>query len=234
MVVDEKTRAEAQRVLAHTLDSLLRLLHPMMPFVTEEIWRLFNELAPTRGLNATSPASEWLIVAKWPAVDEAHINPTIEARFSTFQQALGALREIRSRQNIGMKQPIEFSIRCDAATAELLTPMLPYFVAMANANSLGLGSTAPAPQTHAKTALPGMEIYVDLKDFIDVKAEIAKNEKLEQQLLGLINGKEAKLNNESFVARAPANVVETERAALAQAQSQLASVREALVNLRKS
>jgi valyl-tRNA synthetase len=230
---DEKTRAHAQRILAHTLDSLLRLLHPMMPFVTEEIWRLFNEVAPVRGLQPTQ-ASAWLIVAKWPAATAAHRNPTIEARFSTFQQVLAALREIRSRQNIGMKQAIEFSIRCEAAHSELLTPMLPYFVAMANANSLGLGLQAPVPKTHAKTALPGLEIYVDLKDFIDVKAEIAKNEKLEQQLLGIIKGKEAKLGNESFVARAPANVVETERTALTQAQEQLLSVRETLATLRQS
>ena len=73
---------------------------------------------------------------------------------------------------------------------------------------------------------------VKLKDFIDKPAEIAKNEKLKQQLLGVIKGKESKLSNEAFVAKAPANVVEAERAALAQAQEQLRSVEEALAALR--
>jgi valyl-tRNA synthetase len=231
---DEATRAHAQRVLAHVLDGLLRLLHPMMPFVTEEIWQLLNQMAPQRGLTKPASAPPWLIVAPWPQVDSARIDPTIENRFRTFQQALAALREIRARQNIHMKQLVEFAIRCDEATASLLTPMLPYFASMANANSLGIGPAAAAPKTHAKTALPGMELFVDLKDFIDVPAEIAKNEKLEQQLLGVIKGKEGKLGNEAFVAKAPANVVETERAALAQAQEQLRSVRETLAGLRST
>jgi valyl-tRNA synthetase len=104
---------------------------------------------------------------------------------------------------------------------------------MANAASTGFGPDAPVPPTHAKTALAGMEIYVDLKDFIDVDAERAKNEKEEQKLVGLIKAKEGKLKNESFVSRAPANVVQAERDSLAQMQEQLASVRAALAALSK-
>jgi valyl-tRNA synthetase len=230
---DEATRAHAQRVLAHVLDGLLRLLHPMMPFVTEEIWQLLNQIALQRGLAKPASAPQWLIVAPWPESDVAHINPEIENRFRTFQQALSAIREIRARQNI-TKQQVDFVIRCDEATAALLTPMLPYFASMTNAQSLGLGPTVSVPKTHAKTALPGMEIFVDLKDFIDVPAEIAKNEKLKQQLLGVIRGKESKLSNEAFVAKAPANVVEAERTAMAQAREQLQSVEEALANLRSA
>jgi valyl-tRNA synthetase len=149
-----------------------------------------------------------------------------EARFRVFQQALGAVRETRNRQNIPGKNPLEFSIICDAATAALLQPMTAYFQSMANVTSAGFGPAAPVPPTHAKTALPGMEIYVDLKDFIDVEAERAKNEKEAQKLVGLIKAKEGKLANESFVARAPANVVQAERDSLAQLQAQLAALRK--------
>jgi valyl-tRNA synthetase len=229
---DEATRPQAQRVLAHVLDHLLRLLHPFMPFVTEEMWQNLNRIAPARGLPEPAIAGEWLISTPWPEVHSALLDSAIENRFRTFQQALAAIREIRSRQNIGMKQPVQFSIRCSAAIADLLSPMLPYFEAMANAKSLGLGATAPTPPTHAKTSLPHMEIFVDLEGFIDKPAEIAKNEKLEQQLLAFIKGKESKLGNESFVAKAPPAVVQLEREALAQAQAQLTSVRETLAALR--
>jgi valyl-tRNA synthetase len=160
-------------------------------------------------------------------------DPETEARFSVFQQALGAVREIRSRQNIATKQALEFCVKCDAATARLLAPMRAYFQSMTNASATGFGPDVAIPPTHAKSALAGMEIYVDLAGFIDVKAELAKNEQQEQKLLGLIKAKEGKLANESFVSRAPANVVQAERDGLAQLQEQLASVRSALAALKR-
>jgi valyl-tRNA synthetase len=231
---DEKSRPTAQRVLAHTLDVLLRLLHPMMPFITEEIWGLLNQVAPKRGLDEPLAPTKQIIIAPWPRADLSHQDKEIETRFATFQAALAALREIRSRQNIASRQSIEFSIKCDAATAELLQPMAPYFQSMTNAAATALGPRVTPPPTHAKTTLPAREIYVDLKDFIDVEAERAKNEQLVQKLLGIIKTKEAKLANESFVQRAPANVVQAERDSLAQAQEQLASARAALASLRKA
>jgi valyl-tRNA synthetase len=244
-LADEKSRPTAQRVLAHALDTLCRLLHPVMPFITEEIWQLLNKVAPHRGItldktnpqsaipNPQSAPSPWLIKATWPEADLRWQDGEIESRFTIFQQALGAVREIRSRQNIATREPLEFCIKCDAATAALLEPMKPYFRSMTNATATGFGPEVPIPPTHAKSALPGLELFVDLAGLIDVEAELAKNEQQEQKLLGLIKAKEGKLKNESFVSRAPANVVQAERDSLAQLQEQLASVRAALAALRK-
>jgi valyl-tRNA synthetase len=247
-LADEKSRPTAQRVLAHALDTLLRLLHPMMPFLTEEVWQLLNKVAPQRGLVGWAPPTTsgnesakagtahptpWLIIARWPEADMRWQDKEIEARFAIFQQALGVIREIRSRQNIAPRDRIEFAIKCNDETAALLKPMSAYFESMSNASASGIGPNITIPPTHAKSALPGMEIYVDLKDFIDVEAELAKNTQQEQKLVALIKGKETKLANESFVSRAPANVVQAERDSLAQLQEQLASVRTALAVLRK-
>ncbi len=225
-------QAHAQRVLANALDVLLRLLHPLMPFLTEEIWHNLNKLAPERGLNPVE-ASEFLIVAPWPEPDLARQDSQIEQQFSIFQQALAAIREIRSRQNIASKNQLEFSVQCTPAIANLLAPMAPYFQSMANARAIAWREKIEPPATNAKASLPGLEIYVDLKDFIDVAAEISKNEKEEQRLAAFIKSKESKLSNESFVSRAPAEVVKTEREGLAHAQQQLESVRRSLVQLRK-
>jgi valyl-tRNA synthetase len=231
---DEAAKPNAQRVLAHTLDVLLRLLHPIMPFITEEIWHNLGQLAPVRGIPEPYEATKHVIIAPWPRAEAAHQDKATEARFATFQAALAALREIRSRQNIPPRNIVEFCIKCDAPTAALLQPMAAYFQSMANATATNIGPSVAPPPMASKSAVSGMEIFVDMKDLIDVPAEIAKNEKEEQKLLGLIKGKEAKLGNASFVDRAPAAVVETERAGLAQYQEQLASVRAALVTLRKS
>ena len=232
-VADEKAKPTAQRVLAHSLDVLLRLLHPIMPFITEEVWQLLNKVAPERGLDGTRSApATWLITASWPVADMKWQDREIESRFAVFQQALGAIREIRSRQNIPGKNPLNFAIKCDASTAALLQPMAPYFQSMANATAGGFGPQVAIPPTNAKTALSGMEIYVDLAGSIDKEAELAKNTQLEQKLVGFIKAKEGKLANESFVSRAPANVVQAERDSLAQLNEQLASVRTALAALR--
>ncbi|MEX2173829.1 MAG: class I tRNA ligase family protein, partial [Pirellulaceae bacterium] len=245
-LADPLQKATAQRVLAHSLDTLLRLLHPLMPFITEEIWQLLNQVAPVRGLSfaglsqgADAPRSpghspKWLIVAPWPEADLSWQNRETEARFALFQQALGAIREIRSRQNIATKNPLNFAIRCDAATADLLQPMAPYFLSMANATATALGPDAAVPPTNAKSSLAGMEVVVDLAGLIDVGAEVAKNEQLVQKLTGLITAKQGKLANESFVSRAPANVVQSERDSLAQMQEQLASAQTALAVFRKT
>ncbi len=229
---DPAQKAHAQRVLANALDVLLRLLHPLMPFVSEEIWHNLNKLAPERGLKPVK-ASEFLIVASWPEADLARQDAKIEQQFSTFQQVLAAIREIRSRQNIAAKDPLEFSVQCSPVIAELLGPMAPYFQSMTNAKAIAWCEKIDAPATAAKTSLPGLEIYVDLKDFIDTAAEITKNEKEEQRLVAFIASKKAKLANESFVSRAPAEVVQTERESLSQSQQQLESVRKTLVQLRK-
>ncbi|WP_254512209.1 valine--tRNA ligase [Anatilimnocola floriformis] len=231
---DPAERPVAQRVLAHTLDVLLRLLHPLMPFVTEEIWQLLGKIAPVRGLAKPEQAAPLCITAPWPTATKAHQDAATEARFATFQAALGAIREIRSRQNIAMKSPIEFSVKCSDETAALLKPMTPYFQAMANAQSVVLGPSATPPATHAKNALSGMEIYVDLKDFIDKDAEIAKAKQQIPKLEALIKGKEGKLSNAAFVDKAPANVVQTERDALNAAKEQLEALKQTLAQLEKS
>ncbi len=230
---DENQRPHAQRILAHTLDVLLRLLHPIMPFITEEIWQLLAQAAPQRGLDDPQSASGSIMIAPWPQADTARQNAEIEAQFARFQAVLGALREIRSRQNIPPKSQIEFGVRCEAETEQLLRPMAPYMLSMAGAVATGWGPAVTPPATHAAVTLPIADVYVDLKDFIDVAAEIARNEKLTQKLRGQIEGKERKLSTASFVEKAPAEVVQRERESVKQLQEQLSAAQAALENLRK-
>ena len=157
----------------------------------------------------------------------------IEAQFTKFQAALGALREIRSVRNIPPKADIEFVARCDRDTVALLQPMEPYFASMARATCRGWGAEVEVPQPNATGVLPGIELYVDLKDFINVDEERERLGKERDKHLGFIKSKEAKLGNESFVSRAPADVVQRERDQLEQLREQLAAIDEALAALSK-
>ncbi|MEX0586818.1 MAG: class I tRNA ligase family protein, partial [Pirellulales bacterium] len=233
-LADPASRTAAQRLLAHALDVLARLLHPMAPFVTEEIWQRLAEFAPERGFPRASRAAESVMIAPWPKSDAARRQPEVEARFARFQQALVALRDVRMRNNIPPKDTISFVARCDSATVDLLRPMEPYFESMANARALDWGPNVAPPATSASATLPGVELYVDLAEFIDVDAEIARHEKQREALAKSIAGKETKLANASFVDRAPPQIVQQERETLSQLQQQLTSVNEALDKLRKA
>ena len=224
-------KGTAQRVLAHTLDTLLRLLHPFIPFITEEVWQLLNQVAPERGLQPVA-ATASIMKASWPTAETGLQDPAIEERFALFQSALGAVRKIRNEQNIPPKEKIEFQIRCDPALVDKFTPMSAYFEALANATCTEAGPDAVCAATAATLTLPNFEVYVDLQDFIDVEAEIARKEKEVVKLTGMIGGKENKLANESFVNRAPAEIVTRERENLAALREQLASVEETLNSLR--
>jgi len=225
-------RTVAKRVLAHALNVLLRLLHPMIPFITEEMWSLFAKAAPQRGLPEPSQAAESLMLASWPEANSSDRDEAIEARFVTFQEALGALREIRARQNIAPKQAFDFYVRCDAPTAKLLNEMAPYFDSMANASIAKAAADLTPPPLSATVSMPGMDIYVDLKEFIDVDAERARLEKETGKISGFIKGKESKLGNAKFVDNAPAEVVAREREQLEQLQQQLKTIAAAMESLK--
>jgi valyl-tRNA synthetase len=228
---DEAERMTAQRVLAHTLDTLLRLLHPMIPFLTEEVWQRLGAMAPERGIDRVESAAESVMRAAWPESDPARQDAEIEAQFARFQEVLRAVRDIRARQGVAPKTSLRFSVRCDVAVGDLLSPMEPYFQSLANARAVSFGPAVVAPPLSAHVALAGMDVYVDLAELIDVPAEIARKEQEVQKLLGFITAKEKKLSNATFVERAPADVVQKERDSLRDLQDQLAAARGVLVRL---
>jgi len=224
-------RAVAQRVLAHALDTLLRLLHPMIPFLTEEVWHLLGTVADGRGLARPTSATESISIASWPVADESHIDGAIEKQFAQFQAVMGAVRNIRTENGIPPKESIRFGVCCDGPSAALLEPMLPYFESMARATSTGLGAEVTAPSQAASKSAGGMEVHVDISDFFDVEAEKKRLSTERAKLTKYVKSLTGKLSNESFVSRAPAEVVQAERDKLAEAEKQLAAVEAALAKL---
>lgn len=224
-------RAVAQRVLVWVLDNLMRLLHPMVPFVTEEVWQHLAELAPVRGLDNPVQASESVMIAPWPQADRRFVNKEVESQFRIFQHVLRAVRDIRSRQNVAPRQEISFMVHCDEPTAQLLRPMDIYFAAMAKAKLVDAGPNVTSPSLAAHVALAGMEVYVDLAQLIDTEAEIRRKRQEIARLEQLIEKKRQKLSDRQFLERAPAAVVEREQASLRQLEEQFALAQAALERL---
>jgi valyl-tRNA synthetase len=224
-------RHVAQSGLAHTLDVLLRLLHPLMPFLTEEVWQLLGRVAPRRGVPEAVLAAESVMVAPWPVPEAGDQDELVEQQFARFQAILGVLRDIRNRQGIAPKEHLEFCVRCEEEWARLFAPMESYFAALAKARSTGFGPRVEAPATSAHATVNGMDVYVDLKEMIDVDAELARLKKQHAKLQNMIALKRRKLADADFVQRAPVQIVERERNGLAGLLEQLKSIEAGLAKL---
>jgi len=234
---DESARPAAQRVLAHTLDALVRLLHPMIPFVTEEVWQLLGKVAPERGLADPQPAAESIMIAPWPEADAARRDPQIEAQFAVFQNKLRIIRDTRSRNNLAPKTRVAVSNTCETTMVELMEPMKPYFESMANATIVAMGpDVEPPPLCATVPVAPGDELHVHLGDAIDIQAELQKKEKENEKLDSLIAAKKKKLDNKDFLERAPRAVVQKERDSLGElvkVHSANAAIIEQLAGLQR-
>ena len=234
-LADPDKRAITQAVMAHGLDTLLKLLHPVMPFVTEAIWECVNQVAPERGVPNPVQSPNFVMKSEWPSAVPEHHDESIERQFAEFQEVVGAIRKIRASQNIAPRETVPVAIRCSDSSLALLQPMVSYFAGLAGAEVVAIGPTAAAFETDAPLALTSIDVdvHVDLEKFIDIDAELARLDKLKSQLEKQIKGKQQKLGNENFVARAPADVVDKERASLADLEKQSESVEGDIERLRK-
>ncbi|MFG0255217.1 MAG: class I tRNA ligase family protein, partial [Rhodopirellula sp. JB053] len=230
---DPEQKVVTQNVIAHGLDQLLRLLHPIMPFVTESVWGYLGELAPTRGVPEPAEAGKFAMTSAWPDAQSHHHDVQIERQFSEFQQIVGAIRQIRASQNIKPSDTVPVAIRCDQSSRELLEPMTAYFQGLASADVVAIGPDVEPFETdaHIKLTEVNVDVHIDLDKFIDTEAELARLQKAAEKTKGQITGKENKLNNESFVSRAPKEIVDKERESLATLREQLATILKDIARL---
>ena len=170
----QQARPTAQRILAHTLDTILRLLHPMIPFLTEEVWQLLGEVAPRARAGATAAGRR-----------EHHdrplaARPTRAARSADRGPvrpfpggAAGGARDPQPAERAAQAADRIFPCAASRTVAELLEPMGPYFTLMAGARPTAWGPEVTAPALSSDVTLPGMEVFVDLAGLIDVEAEVS-------------------------------------------------------------
>ncbi len=216
----EASREAARTTLATVLDGVLRLLHPLMPFVSTA---LHDRLPWPEGVERPRD----LIVARWPEANAAHHDEDACARLGAFQELVGALRQLRKEYGVGEGAPV--TLHLDASGPEIeaaVEGLRPQLRRMAKVEEIHWG---PAPEgvVGASAVLPsGTEAFLPLEGLVDLEKEVARLRKERDRLAGLLTGIEKKLGNENFTSRAPADVVEKERAKAESAQGQIRKLEE--------
>jgi len=216
---DPAARRAARRTLLETLETLLRLLHPIMPFITEEIW---GRVAPRAGVTGAS-----IMRQPFPEASADAADPVIESEMRWVMDFILGVRRIRGELDIAPSVPL--TVRLQAASKQDLEryarheAVIRRMAGIAGATALGTGETPP----QAAAALLGdLRILVPMAGLIDVDAELARlgkrRSKVEQELARA----SAKLGNANFVQNAPAEVVTQERERLEGFKRELAQLAE--------
>jgi valyl-tRNA synthetase len=227
---DPASRPAAQRVLAGALDVLCRLLHPVMPFVTEEIWQALGAVAPSRGFAKPEPAAESVCIAPWPTpigLDAGEDSSAVES----WRAAIAAIRNLKAERNVPKEARIAPILVAVEPARSRLKAGEPFLLALTNAATVSIVTPeelAERPADAAVAVLPDVEVILPLEGLIDKEAERARLRKALADVNRQLDAVRAKLRNESFVSRAPAEVVEQQRAKEADLASQYAAI-EALL-----
>ncbi|CUB06299.1 valine--tRNA ligase [Marinomonas fungiae] len=211
--------AGTRRTLVRVLEGFLRLAHPMMPFITEEIWQRVAPLAAQEG--------ETIMTRPYPAADEAKKDAVAEADVEWLKGVIEGIRNIRGEMNIAPSKPLEIFFRNgseqDKARMEANLAFLEKLAKIESITWLETGAEAPM----SATALVGeMEVLVPMAGLIDKEAELARLQKEIDKASKDLQRIEGKLGNESFVAKAPAEVVEKEKSKCEDLKSVVARLEE--------
>ncbi|MCP1364449.1 class I tRNA ligase family protein, partial [Halomonas sp. BBD48] len=212
-----------RRTLVRVLEAILRLAHPMMPYITEEIWQ---RVAPLAGkIRGDDNAS--IMNQPWPQPEADRIDEHAERDIEWLKGVIVAVRNVRAEMNIAPGKPLDVLLtKGSDADRQRLESNRPFLAKLAKLGSAEwLADPAEAPLS--ATQLVGeMEVLVPMADLIDKEAELARLAKELDKQDKFIAGIEKKLGNEGFIAKAPAEVVDKERAKLADAQASRAVLAE--------
>ncbi len=214
------------RTLLEVLEAILRLMHPLMPFITEEIWQ---NVAPRLGINGDT-----IMLAEWPEADHKLINGEAEAEMEWLKSVIVAVRTIRSESNIPPGDELALILGNTAADdSARVTRHTQALAKLAKVASITIAQSGEE-QPPTLSALAGtIEVMVPMAGVIDVDKELARLAKELDRLTAERGRLAGKLSNDNFVARAPADVVDKERAKLADIETSISSVKAQKIKIEE-
>ncbi|GAA3610379.1 valine--tRNA ligase [Secundilactobacillus similis] len=218
---DEQAKDNTRNVLAYVLDQTLRLLHPIMPFVTEKIWLTMPHVGDS------------LVVAKYPETHAEFANDQAEAQMANLIELIKAVRNIRAEANAPMSSEIDVLIKTDNKDLQhVFETNRNYIDRFVHPKALTIGADITAPKLAMTGIISDAEVYVPLAELVDLDEEAARLEKEIKKFESEVDRAKKKLSNERFVANAPADVVESERQKKADNEAKLQATKDRFAALK--
>ncbi|GMG96932.1 valine--tRNA ligase [Tepidimicrobium xylanilyticum] len=221
---DKESKETAQKVLLHVLENILKLLHPFMPFITEEIWGHL----PRR--------EEALIVSPWPKYNENKVNVQAEIKMAYIMEAIKGIRNARQEMNIApSRKATLIFVTKDEDIKDIIDYGKRYFTNLASGETIIIQEDRDnLGEDNISVVLNKCEIFIPLKDLVDIDKEIERLEKEKEKLEEELKRVRGKLSNRGFIEKAPQEVVDKERSKEKQYQDMMDKVLERLKNLKAS
>lgn len=217
----EEARATAQHVLVTVLTAAMKLLHPYMPFITEEIY------------HALPHEGESIMTASWPVVDEALVDSEAEKAMNAIMEAIKSVREMRAQVNANPGKKVPAILLIEDELRGVITDNAAYIKLLANVEPLEIKEfTAEKPENAMASVNAGVEVYLPLNGLIDVEMENARLNKELKNLEKEMKRVSGKLNNKNFLAKAPEAVIAKEKAKEEEFTAKIQSINERLEYLK--
>ncbi len=219
---DPELKANTQRVLKYVLDMSLRMLHPIMPHITEYVWSLIPGEKEFKGI----------IVADYPTYKPEYIYPEAEEMKLVFE-TITSLRNLRQSFNISTSATVDIEVRAEGREKEIFKAIESYIRRLAKVNNISyVDNTAPVPPKSATAVVSASKLIVPLADLIDLDSEIKRQQKKLEKLTNEKNSLLGRMKNEKFVANAPKELVDQTNARIEEIKLQENSINELIESLR--
>jgi valyl-tRNA synthetase len=200
-------------------EQLMKLLHPFMPFISEEIYQHIQKRS----------ADEALLVSEWPTVDKSRLNDDDIALFGSMQQIVSSLRNIRSEVQVSPKEELDVLINTkEQEKADAILKNKAVLEKLESLKSLTVSTKIEKPKVYSSSIVDGNEIFVPLEGLVDFEKERERIQKEIDRLEGFLKGIKGKLSNKGFVDNAPEAVVEKEKKKKSDTEDSLEKLREQL------
>ena len=243
---DNKLKANTQRVLRYVLDMSLRMLHPIMPHITERVWQLIpkadcelraNKLVELQGcadpLNASNQAARALIVAEFPVFKQDLEFPQEAQEMELVFETITSLRNVRQSFNISPSVKCDIEIRAEKSEKPVFEAIESYIQRLARVENISYAEmNAPVPPKSATAVVSASKIILPLADLIDLEAEIARQQKKLDKLTAEKKSMLGRINNPKFVANAPKELIEQTKARVDEIEIQEKVINDLILSLK--